>query len=117
MSDELKLDVLRAGPQAIVSSHGEIDISTAPDLREKLVELISDGVRDLVVNLEGTIYVDAAGVDVIVRIFKLVSALEGSFALVCSREHLVKVFDVSALSEALRVYPSLEAALAAADGA
>ena len=107
MSDGLELDVLRAGAQAIVSSHGEIDISTAPRLRERIVGLVSEGVRDLVLNLEGTTYLDAAGVDVIVRAYKLLSAHEGRFSLVCPHEHLVKLFDVSDLSEALRVYPSL----------
>jgi anti-sigma B factor antagonist len=107
----LELDVLRAGPQAIVNSHGEIDISTARELREKLVSLISDGVRSLVLNLEGTSYVDAAGVDVIVRAFKLLSAHEGNFAVVCPHEHLVKVFDLAALSDAFRIYPSLQDAM------
>ncbi|CAN5647247.1 hypothetical protein BH24ACT26_BH24ACT26_17440 [soil metagenome] len=112
MTRGLKLDVLRAGPQAVVSSNGAIDISTARELREKLIELVSDGVRDLVLNLEGTAYIDAAGVEVLVRAFKLVSAHEGSFSVVCPHEHLLKMFEVSELTEALHIYPSIEEAKA-----
>jgi anti-sigma B factor antagonist len=108
----LELDVLRAGDQAVVGARGAIDISTARELRERLVGLVSEGVRDLVVNLEGTSYIDAAGVDVIVRAYKLLSAHEGSFALVCPHDHLRKMFEVSDLSDVLDIYESVEEATA-----
>ncbi|MFN2489460.1 MAG: STAS domain-containing protein [Actinomycetota bacterium] len=112
MSPGLELDVLRADAQAVVNVRGDIDISTARALREKLVTLVSEGVRDLVLNLEGTTYIDAAGVDVLVRALKLLSAHEGELAVVCPHEHLLKVFDVSALTEALHIYPSVAQATA-----
>jgi anti-sigma B factor antagonist len=113
MSSALHLDVLVAGDQATVGITGEIDISTAKDVREKLVSLISQGVRHLVIDLEGTKYMDAAGVDVLVRALKLVSALGGTFSVACPHEHLLKVFEVSELSDAFHVYSSLEEATTA----
>jgi anti-sigma B factor antagonist len=106
----VNLDVLASGDQAIVSVNGEIDISTARDVHERLISLISEGTRHLVVNLEGTSYIDAAGVDVFVRAFKLLSAHGGSFSVACPHEHLLKVFEISALSDAFRVYPSVSQA-------
>ena len=104
----LELDVLRAGSQAVVSAHGAIDISTARVLRERLVELVSEGVRDVVLNLQGTAYVDAAGVDVAVRAYKLLSAHGGDFSIVCPHDHIRKLFDVSDLSDAFAIYPTVE---------
>jgi anti-sigma B factor antagonist len=107
MGSGVDVDVLAAGDRAVVGINGEIDISTAPSVRERLVSLISEGVRHLVVNLEGTSYMDAAGVDVLVRAYKLLSAHGGTFSVACPHEHLIKLFDISALSEALSVYPSV----------
>jgi anti-sigma B factor antagonist len=111
----MELDVLRVGPRAIVGVEGDIDAATAPELHDKIVDLVAEGVRDLVLNLEDTTFVDAAGVDVIVRGLKLLSAHEGTLSLVCRQEHLMKVFDVSALTDALNIYPSLQQALEQAD--
>lgn len=91
--------------------NGDIDISSARELREKLVSLISQGVRHLVINLEATSYLDAAGVDVLVRAFKLLSAHGGTFSVACPHEHLLKVFEISALSDAFAVYPSIDEAV------
>ena len=112
MSNGLELDVLRAGAQAIVRAEGPIDISTAPALRERVVDLVSTGVTRIVLNLEATSYVDAAGVDTIVRAFKLLSAHDGTLSVVCPQEHLVKLFDVSDLSDAFHIYATLEEAVA-----
>ena len=95
--------------------HGDVDAVTAPELHEKVVDLVSEGVRQLVLNLENTNYVDAAGVDVIVRALKLLSAHGGSLSLVCPHEHLRKIFDVSALTDALDIHPSLQQALEQAE--
>ena len=115
VSARLELDVLSAGPRAIVGAHGDIDAVTAPELHDKVIGLVSQGVRHLVLNLEATNFVDAAGVDVIVRALKLLNAHDGSLSLVCSQEHLLKVFDVAALTDALDIHPSLQQALEQAD--
>src|SRR3712207_8301688 len=57
------------------------------------VDLVAEGARELVLNLEATTFVDAAGVDVIVRGLKLLSAHGGALSLVCRQEHLMKVLD------------------------
>jgi anti-sigma B factor antagonist len=108
----LELDVLRSDAHAIVGLNGDVDASTSRKLRDRLVGLIADGVRDLVLNLTGTTYLDATGVDVLVRAYKLLSAHEGAFSIVCPHEHLIKLFEAASLSRDLRVFPTVEAARA-----
>jgi anti-sigma B factor antagonist len=110
MTPGVDVDVLVTGDRAIVALNGDIDISTAAEVRERLVGLVARGVRHLLVDLEHTLYIDAMGVDVLLRAFKLLSAHGGTFAMACPHDHLAKVFHVSALSSALAIYPSLQEA-------
>jgi anti-sigma B factor antagonist len=110
MTPGVDVDVLMTGDHAIVAVNGDIDISTAREVRERLVGLVARGVRHLLVNLEQTSYIDATGVDVLLRAFKLLSAHGGTFSLACPHPHLLKVFDISALSDAFAIYPSLREA-------
>ena len=115
MSEGLTLDVLAAGDRASVAVGGAVDVSTAAEVHERLVALVSEGVRHLVVDLEGTTYLDASGVDVFVRAFKLLSALDGTFSVVCPQPHLAKLFTISALSDALSVHATRADVPAAAE--
>jgi anti-sigma B factor antagonist len=103
VGEGLTLDVAVAGDRASVAVGGAVDVSTAAEVHERLVALVSEGVRHVVVDLEGTAYLDASGVDVFVRAFKLLSALGGTFSVVCPHPHLAKLFTISALADALSV--------------
>jgi anti-sigma B factor antagonist len=110
VSRGLELDVLSTGAQAVVGVAGEIDAATSPRLRERLVTLVSEGARDLCVNLTHTTFIDATGLDALVRAFKLLSAHGGAFSVVCPDDHLAKVFDVAHLSKDFRIYRTMEEA-------
>src|SRR5215210_5955847 len=53
-------------PYTVLSVKGEVDVYTAPRLREKLVELVSQGKHKIVVNLEGVDFLDSTGLGVLV---------------------------------------------------
>jgi anti-sigma B factor antagonist len=110
MTSGLTMDVVDSDGHAIVAVNGEIDFSTAREVRERLITLISNGARHVVVDLGGTAYMDATGVDMLVHTFKLLSALGGTLSIVCPQEHLAKLFRISSLSDALRVYSTREEA-------
>ena len=71
---ELGLDVRRVDEHSVVDVKGEIDVYTAPKLREKLIELVSEGSYDVVVNLEGVDFLDSTGLGVLVGALKRVKA-------------------------------------------
>lgn len=49
---DLSLSTRTVGDRTIVEVGGEIDVYTAPKLREQLVELVNDGSYHLVVDME-----------------------------------------------------------------
>ncbi len=46
---ELTLNHRTEGAKTVLEVGGEVDVYTAPKLREKLVELVGDGLYDIVV--------------------------------------------------------------------
>ena len=76
---ELGLDVRKVDEHSVVDVKGEIDVYTAPKLREKLIELVSEGSYDVVVNLEGVDFLDSTGLGVLVGALKRVKAHDGNF--------------------------------------
>jgi anti-anti-sigma factor len=58
---DLDLNVRTEGEFAVLEVGGEIDVYTAPKLREKLIELVSDGAYHLIVDLEKVDFLDSTG--------------------------------------------------------
>ena len=49
---DLSLSTRTEGEQTVIEVGGEIDVYTAPKLREQLVDLVADGNYDLVVDMQ-----------------------------------------------------------------
>jgi len=97
----------------IVHVGGEIDVYTAPVLRERLDEHISAGRDHLVVDLENVSFMDSTGLGVLVGRLKLVRVTNGSLRLVCSSERILKVFSITGLDKVFHIFGSVDDALAA----
>jgi anti-sigma B factor antagonist len=107
---ELGLDVSKVGSHAVVDVKGEIDVYTAPKLREKLIELVSEGSYDVVVNLEGVDFLDSTGLGVLVGALKRVKAHDGSLSLVCTQDKILKIFKITGLTKVFPIHASVEEA-------
>ena len=95
---------------------GEIDMYTAPRLRELLVDLVSKGRCQLVVNLDKVGFLDSTGLGVRVGGLKRVRAHDGSLDLACTQQRLLKIFRVAGLTEVFGIYETVDQAIAAAKG-
>ncbi|MFB8273634.1 STAS domain-containing protein [Streptomyces sp. NPDC055955] len=102
------------GDCAVVTVGGDIDVYTAPELREQLVELVNDGIFHIVLDMEDVDYLDPTGLGVLFGGLKMVHAHEGSLRLVCNQQHYLKIFRTPRLTKVFPVHGSVEAALRAA---
>jgi len=101
------------GEVTVVHVGGEIDVYTAPMLREHLDEHILQGRHHLVVDLEDVPFMDSTGLGVLVGRLKLVRGKDGTLCLVCSSERILKVFSITGLDKVFQIFASLDVALAA----
>lgn len=103
------------GDRTVVQVGGEIDVYTAPKLREQLVELVNDGSYHLVVDMEGVDFLDSTGLGVLVGGLKRVRAHEGSLRLVCNQERILKIFRITGLTKVFPIHTTVDEAVAATD--
>jgi anti-sigma B factor antagonist len=110
---DLKLGHYAKDGIEVIDVGGEIDMYTAPRLRELLIDLVSKGSCQLVVNLDKVGFLDSTGLGVLVGGLKRVRAHDGSLDLVCTRERVLKIFRIAGLTEVFGIYETVDQALAA----
>jgi anti-sigma B factor antagonist len=100
----------------VIDVQGEIDMYTAPRLRELLIDLVSQGSYQLVVNLGKVGFLDSTGLGVLVGGLKRVRAHDGSLDLVCTQQRILKILKITGLTEVFGIYQTVDQAIAAAKG-
>ena len=100
----------------VIDVQGEIDIYTAPRLRELLIDLVSTRSYQLVVNLDKVGFLDSTGLGVLVGGLRRVRARDGSLDLVCTQQPILKILKITGLTEVFGIYETADQAIAAAKG-
>ena len=103
---DLTLATREADGRAIVAVGGEIDVYTAPKLRDKITELVGDGVYNIVIDMEAVEFLDSTGLGVLVGGLKKVRAHDGSLELVCTQDRLLKIFRITGLAKVFVIHDS-----------
>ncbi|WP_205473226.1 anti-sigma factor antagonist [Nocardioides sp. SYSU D00038] len=109
---DLSLATREVDGTTVVAVGGEIDVYTAPKLRDMITELVAGGTYDIVVDLEQVEFLDSTGLGVLVGGLKKVRAHDGSLQLVCTQDRLLKIFRITGLAKVFVIHDSAEAALA-----
>jgi anti-sigma B factor antagonist len=98
--------------QTVVEVSGEIDVYTAPRLRETLVSLVEAGNYRLIVDMEGVEFLDSTGLGVLVGGLKRVRAHDGGIDLVCTQGRILRIFRITGLSKVFNIFGTIDEALA-----
>ena len=89
---------------------GDLDIATAPELRECLVKVIDEGLR-IVIDLEAVDFLDSAGLGILVGGLKRARTRGGELELVCSSHDVLKPLEITGLDRVFTIHPGRDAAL------
>jgi anti-sigma B factor antagonist len=109
---ELSLATRSVSDHVVLEIGGEIDVYTAPRLRERLLELVSAGTKHVVVDLAKVDFLDSTGLGVLVGAHRRLRASHGTLSLVCSHERLLKIFRITGLDSVFEIHRSVEEATA-----
>lgn len=99
------------GDCAVLRIVGEIDIYTAPALRERLSELKATGVTHVVLDTSGVTFLDSSGLGVLVSAQKRLRGHGGTIALVAAQERIVQLFRLTGLIRLFPPYPTVSEAI------
>lgn len=108
---DLGIVVSEQAGTTIVAASGDLDLASAPRLRDAAVTRLMAGDKRLVIDLSELEFLDSTGLGTLVAILKRAKTLGADLRLVIGRERVRKVFDLTALTTAFVIHDDLEAAL------
>ena len=96
----------------VISLAGEVDLYTAPEFKQQLLEVIGQGGKQVIVDFSDTSFIDSTTLGVLVGGVKRLRTNEGQLSLVCSDRNITKIFEITGLDRVFTIYPTREEAVA-----
>ena len=99
----MRIDITRNGI-VMVAVEGDIDVETAPQLRECFDKLLAEGEHSYVIDMAGVGFIDSSGLAAFVRLFKRVRIGEGDVRLCGLRPEVSKIFELTRLNRVFDIF-------------
>jgi anti-sigma B factor antagonist len=102
---------------SVFSPEGAIDLHVSPELRASLRAIIDEEKpKRLVVDLSQVPYIDSSGIAVLIGAMQSLEHEGGVFLLAGAQDGVRTIFESAKLDQYFRLFPDVEAAVAAAPG-
>jgi anti-sigma B factor antagonist len=101
----------------VVAVRGEIDLFTAPELKQKLTDAIESGKNRIVVDLSDTTFLDSTALGVLIGAVKRLRSREGALVIVNVDQNIAKTFEITGLDQIFTILSTRDDAIAALDDA
>jgi anti-sigma B factor antagonist len=102
------LDVSSAGNWAVVAVTGELELATAPRLRQVVVSLVGEGRTNIALDLGGVDFVDSIGLGMVVSALKRVRSRDGRLVVVAAAPRVRALFELTRLDEIIDLFDTLD---------
>jgi anti-sigma B factor antagonist len=89
---------------SVIALAGEVDLYTAPNLKEELVRMIDEGARHMVVDFTETSFIDSTTLGVLVSGLKRLRLKDGRLALVITDRNILKIFEITGLDRVFSIH-------------
>jgi anti-sigma B factor antagonist len=103
------------GRTSVVSVAGELDLTTAPQLKWTLLDALEEGCVHLVVDLSATSFMDSTALGVLVGVNRSLGA-GARLTIVCASSRLLRIFELSGMDGVFAIRATLDEALARSSG-
>ena len=101
---DLTLRVDDIAGRAVIRVGGDVDIDSAPALRSLVGDLLTDGRRDLVVDISAVDFIDSTGLGVLLGALKDTQRQDGVLELICTQRKMLNLLHLAGLDEAFTVH-------------
>jgi anti-sigma B factor antagonist len=106
----LSSEKLDAGADYVVSLEGEVDLYTAPELKQELHRLVGEGATRIVIDMTQTTFIDSTTLGVLLSVVKRVRPEGGSVVLVCPDRNVKRIFEITLLDRVFTIVDTREEA-------
>jgi anti-anti-sigma factor len=100
---EFGLSTHRDDGRAVVYVRGELDVETAPQLKELLTRLIDDGTGFITIDVAEVEFIDSSGLHALVTSLKRADERAGKLQLRSPRPNTYKVLEMVGLAEVIPI--------------
>jgi anti-sigma B factor antagonist len=95
----------------VIALSGEVDLYTAPEFKQQLLEVIGSGGKEVIVDLSNTTFIDSTTLGVLVGGVKRLRPGGGQLTLVCSDRNITKIFEITGLNKVFPIYATRDEAV------
>ena len=95
----------------VIALAGEVDLYTAPEFKQQLLDVIGKGGKDVIVDFSDTTFIDSTTLGVLVGGVKRLRTNDGQLSLVCSDRNITKIFEITGLDRVFTIYPTRDEAV------
>jgi anti-sigma B factor antagonist len=113
MNFDIKTEQVDGGPY-VISLTGEVDLYTAPEFKQQLLDVIAQGSKDVIVDFSDTTFIDSTTLGVLVGGVKRLRTNGGQLSLVCNDRNITKIFEITGLDRVFTIYPTRDEAVSKA---
>ena len=106
----------RDGGVLTLTLEGELDLATAPKVREPLDVAIDAGTRRILVDMLGCGFIDSTGLGVLLHAAKRLEESGGAMALICVDDQIKRLLELTMIDRTIPVFATREEALAEISG-
>ena len=90
----------------LIELEGEVDVYTAPQLKQQMLSLLESGNNEMVIDLTKVEYLDSTALGVLIGGLKRVRERDGNLPLICPSPRIRRVFEITGLDKIFDIYGS-----------
>jgi anti-sigma B factor antagonist len=103
--------IAAARGRVVLRLTGEVDVYTAPQLRERVIELVDGGTQHVLADLGEVTFLDSTGLGALIGGLKRLRARDGSLTLVVGTDRIRRIFRLTGLDRAFALRSSVQEAI------
>lgn len=105
---ELQIETRTEDGWTILVTGGELDLYTAPQLRDEVLAKVADGADRIAIDLNGVGFIDSTGLGVLIACLKRVREQDGRLVLIAPEvSPLRRLLALTGLEQVLPTYTAL----------
>lgn len=94
----------------VITLDGEVDVYTAPQLKQQMISLLEAGATQMIVDLTNVEYFDSTALGVLIGGLKRMRERDGNVSLICPSPRIRRVFEITGLDKIFDIYDSADQA-------
>ncbi|HIE08362.1 MAG TPA: anti-sigma factor antagonist [Armatimonadetes bacterium] len=98
---------------AVIKVRGDVDIYTAPQLRETIHKVVDAGRSDVIVDLGGVDFIDSTGLGVLIGGLRRARERGGELVIASPSERVRRILEITDLRRIFRIFKTADEAISA----